>query len=183
MASLQPKKVIAICQMTAKSDKKSNISTCLEMIKAAKVQNAEVSMLPSNNIICPCVKHSAVCDHSSHESLNFCEKLFCLLFEAVVAISLTGLFRNPLPFLCVPDSIKLDVYEICLKEINIHYHFSITLLSKRFHNWLDAPYTHTHARTHARTFARDLSPHLCKLYKLHTVMYSVLKLKVETDAG
>ena len=77
MASLQPKKVIAICQMTAKSDKKSNISTCLEMIKAAKVQNAEVSMLPNN-------KHKAVCDHISHESISFSDKLCCLLLEAVL---------------------------------------------------------------------------------------------------
>ncbi|GFG35911.1 hypothetical protein Cfor_05267 [Coptotermes formosanus] len=46
MASLQSKKVIAICQMTAKSDKKSNISACLEMIKAAKLQNAEMIFLP-----------------------------------------------------------------------------------------------------------------------------------------
>jgi len=98
MVSLQPKKVIAICQMTAKADKKSNISTCLEMIKAAKVQNAEVSMLPSSNIMCRCVKHSAVCDHSSHERINFCEKLCCLLLEVVVAVSPTGLLRNPLPF-------------------------------------------------------------------------------------
>lgn len=135
MASLQPKKVIAICQMTAKSDKKSNINTCLEMIKAAKVQNAEVSMLQSNNIICLCVQHSAVCDHSSHESINFCEKLCCLLLELVVAISPTGLLRNLLPFLCVPDSIKLHVCKICLQKINIlHSHFIITLLSKSFHN-------------------------------------------------
>jgi predicted amidohydrolase len=68
--------------MTAKFDKKSNISTCLEMIKAAKVQNAQVSMLPSYNIICPCVKHNAICDHNSHESINFCEQLFCLLLVA-----------------------------------------------------------------------------------------------------
>ena len=135
MVSLQPKKVIAICQMTAKSDKKNNISTCLEMIKAAKVQNAEVSVLPSNNIICPCVKHSAVCDCGSHESINFCEQLFCSLLEAVVAISPTGLLRNPLPFLYVPDSIKPDVYKICPQKINIlHSHFIITLLNKSFCN-------------------------------------------------
>jgi hypothetical protein len=66
MALLQCKKVIAICQMTAKSDKKSNISTCLEMIKVAKVQNAEVSILPSNNIMCTCVEHNAVCVEILH---------------------------------------------------------------------------------------------------------------------
>jgi hypothetical protein len=98
MASLQPKKVIAICQMTAKADKKSNISTCLEMIKAAKVQNAEVSVLLSSNVTCSCVKLSAVCDHSSHESINFCEQLRCVLSVAVPAISPTDLLRNPLPF-------------------------------------------------------------------------------------
>lgn len=43
MTSLQPKKIIAICQMTAKSDKEVNIGTCSELIKIAKVQNAEVS--------------------------------------------------------------------------------------------------------------------------------------------
>ena len=135
MASLQPKKVIAICQMTAKSDKKSNISTCLEMIKAAKVQNAEVSMLPSNNIIYPFVKHNAVCDHSSHESINFCEKLRCLLLEAVVAMSPTGLLRNLLPFLYVPENIELDMCKISLQKINIlHSHFIIKLLSASFHN-------------------------------------------------
>jgi hypothetical protein len=47
MALLQSKKVIAICQMTAKSDKKVNIDTCSELIKSAKVQDAEVSMLQS----------------------------------------------------------------------------------------------------------------------------------------
>lgn len=62
MASLQPKKVIAICQMTAKSDKESNISTCLEMIEAATEQNAEVRVLPNNNIECLFVKHNAVCE-------------------------------------------------------------------------------------------------------------------------
>lgn len=64
--SLQRKKVIAICQMTAKSDKESNISTCLELIEAATEQNAEVSMLPSNNIICAFVKHNPVCENSSN---------------------------------------------------------------------------------------------------------------------
>jgi len=66
MASLQPKKVIAICQMTAKSDKESNISTCLELIEAAAEQNAKVSVLTSNNFICPFVKHISVCERSSH---------------------------------------------------------------------------------------------------------------------
>ena len=98
MASLHPKKVIAICQMTAKADKKSNISTCLEMIKAAKVQNAEVSVLLSSNVTCSRVKHNAVCDHSSHESINFCEQLCSVMLLAVVAISPTDLPRSPLPF-------------------------------------------------------------------------------------
>jgi hypothetical protein len=47
MALLQSKKIIAVCQMTAKSDKKVNIGICSELIKTAKVQNAEVSMLQS----------------------------------------------------------------------------------------------------------------------------------------
>ncbi|XP_021933022.1 nitrilase homolog 1 isoform X2 [Zootermopsis nevadensis] len=46
MTSLQPKKIIAICQMTAKSDKEVNIGTCSELIKTAKVQNAEMVFLP-----------------------------------------------------------------------------------------------------------------------------------------
>ena len=117
MASLQPKKVIAICQMTAKSDKKSNINTCLEMIKAAKVQNAEVSMLPSNNIICPCVKHNAVCDHSSHENISFCEQLCCVLLEAVVAILPTGLLRSTLPFL----SLVANNLRVCLLSPRYKY--------------------------------------------------------------
>lgn len=33
--------------MTAKSDKKVNIDTCSDLIKSAKMQNAEVSMLQS----------------------------------------------------------------------------------------------------------------------------------------
>jgi hypothetical protein len=49
MAFLQSKKTIAVCQMTAKSDKKINIDTCSELIKTAKMQNAEVSMLQNSD--------------------------------------------------------------------------------------------------------------------------------------
>lgn len=46
MALLQSKKIVAVCQMTAKSDKKMNIGVCSELIKAAKAQNAEMVFLP-----------------------------------------------------------------------------------------------------------------------------------------
>jgi hypothetical protein len=49
MALLQSKKIVAACQMTAKSDKKINIGVCSDLIKAAKAQNAEVSILWNGN--------------------------------------------------------------------------------------------------------------------------------------
>jgi hypothetical protein len=51
MSLLQSKKIVAVCQMTAKSDKKINIGVCSELIKAAKSQNAEVSILWNGNIM------------------------------------------------------------------------------------------------------------------------------------
>jgi hypothetical protein len=51
MSSLQSKKIVAVCQMTAKSDKKVNIGVCSELIKAAKSQNAEVSILWNDNML------------------------------------------------------------------------------------------------------------------------------------
>jgi len=174
MASLRPKKVIAICQMTAKADKKSNINTCLEMIKAAKVQNAEVSISPSNNILCLCVKHNAVCDHSSHDSINFSEQLccvFCVLLEAVVAISPTGLLRNTLQFLCVPDSIKLDVCKICLQKINIlHSHSIITLLSTSGLSSLLYATTVSRSELHNIIF-HCFTIHFNSLYLIHQLMH------------
>ncbi|XP_069701548.1 deaminated glutathione amidase-like isoform X1 [Periplaneta americana] len=48
MASVQSKKIIAVCQMTAKDDKQSNINTCSELVKSAKALNAEMAFLPES---------------------------------------------------------------------------------------------------------------------------------------
>jgi len=51
--------------------------------------------------------------------LMFVESFVVLLLEAVFGMAPTGLLRNVLPFLCVPESIKLDVCKICLQKIKI----------------------------------------------------------------
>ena len=43
------KRIVAVCQMTAKNDKQSNINICSQLIKSAKEMKAQVRfMLPRN---------------------------------------------------------------------------------------------------------------------------------------
>lgn len=42
------KKIVAVCQMTAKNDKQSNINTCSQLIKSAKDMKAQMVFLPES---------------------------------------------------------------------------------------------------------------------------------------